>query len=176
LFRVNDCAAPLLGAIYAYPGAKLVAIGAIGVHFSCSICVDFGLRPWLLFRIGGHEGRMFFSFPGSCFSLPATLSLWAHTRSNRHSMGWRSDGHQSIAHHDCAIFVEYVDRSGSSTACASAFLASIFLSAGTILVQRQSREEPIQRTKHRRQLAENFGRWIFASLPDSVSPMLRLLL
>jgi hypothetical protein len=70
-----------------------------------------------------------------------------------------------------------IDRFGIINGVRIGLLASIFLSAVTILVQRQLREEPIQRTQSTAAIGPKSERWnLWQSLRGFSSPMRRLLL
>src|SRR6266542_4066602 len=142
-----DALRTLLGAIYAYPGGVLV-------------------DRW------GHR-RVFIIFSWTCFSLPATFSLiGAALEANRHSMGI---GVQSVIKRLPIMIAPIfggmlIDRFGIIGGVRIALIVSIFLSALTILVQRQLREEP-------REEAPADERWSFwQSLREFNRPMRRLLL
>src|SRR5207253_8648340 len=109
----------------------------------------------------------------TCFSLPATFSLiGAALEANRQSMGV---GVQSVIKRLPIMIAPIfggmlIDRFGIIGGVHIALIISIFLSALTILVQRQLREEP-------REEAPADRRWNFwQSLREFNSPMRRLLL
>src|SRR5258707_9764690 len=116
---------------------------------------------------------MFLFLSWTCFSLPATFSLVGATlAASRHSMGV---GVQSVIKRLPIMIAPVcggilIDRFGIIGGVRIALLISIVLSALTILVQRQLREEPKQ------EVATN-ERWNFwRSLREFNAPMRRLLL
>src|SRR5437879_8818595 len=88
---------------------------------------------------------MFLFLSWSCFSLPATFSLIGDAlEANRHSMGV---GVQSVVKRLPIMIAPIfggmlIDRFGIIGGVRIALIISIFLSALTILVQRQLRAEP----------------------------------
>src|SRR6266487_2797874 len=177
-----DALRTLLGAIYAYPGGVLVDIWGhrrAFIIFNLVSIVGYAvvlLIPHWAAVIAG----MFFFLSWSCFSLPATLSLVGATlEANRHSMGV---GVQMVIKRLPIMIAPIfggilIDRFGIINGVRIGFLASIFLSAVTILVQRQLREEPIQRTQSTAPIGPKSERWnLWQSLRGFSSPMRRLLL
>src|SRR5258707_3448650 len=116
---------------------------------------------------------MFLFLSWTCFSLPATFSLVGATlAASRHSMGV---GVQSVIKRLPIMIAPVcggilIDRFGIIGGVRIALLISIVLSALTILVQRQLREEP-------KQEVATDERWNFwRSLREFNAPMRRLLL
>jgi len=116
---------------------------------------------------------MFLFLSWTCFSLPATFSLVGATlAASRHSMGI---GIQSVIKRLPIMIAPVfggmlIDRFGIIGGVRIALLISIVLSALTILVQRQLREEP-------KQEVATDERWNFwRSLREFNAPMRRLLL
>jgi len=116
---------------------------------------------------------MFLFLSWSCFSLPATFSLIGDAlEANRYSMGV---GVQSVIKRLPIMIAPIfggmlIDRFGIINGVRIGLVVSVFLSAATILLQRQLREE--QKRK-----IEASDRWNFwRSLREFNSPMRRLLL
>lgn len=142
-----DALRTLLGAIYAYPGGLLAdrwghrhAFTIFNVASIVGYVLVLFIPNWAGVIIG-----MFFFLSWSCFSLPATLSLvGAALEANRHSMGV---GVQSVIKR-LPIMVApifggmLIDHFGIIPGVRIALLISILLSAITILVQRQLRDDP----------------------------------
>jgi len=170
-----DALRTLLGAIYAYPGGVLVdRWGHRRAFIIFNVVSIFGYALVLLVpRWGGVIAGMFFFLSWSCFSLPATFSLvGAALEANRHSMGV---GVQSVIKRLPIMIAPIfggilIDRFGIIGGVRIALLISIFLSALTILVQRQLRQEPKQEAAAN----ERWGFW--RSLREFNAPMRRLLL
>ena len=170
-----DALRTLLGAIYAYPGGVLVDIwGHRRAFLAFNLISIAGYALVLLIpHWGAVIAGMFLFLSWTCFSLPATFSLVGATlAASRHSMGV---GIQSVIKR-LPIMISpvcggiLIDRFGIVGGVRIALLISIFLSAVTILVQRQLREEPKQ------EVAAN-ERWSFwRSLREFNAPMRRLLL
>ena len=122
---------------------------------------------------GAVIAGMFLFLSWTCFSLPATFSLVGATlAASRHSMGV---GIQSVIKRLPIMIAPIfggilIDRFGIIGGVRIALLISIFLSAATILVQRQLREEPKQEVAAN----ERWGFW--RSLREFNAPMRRLLL
>jgi MFS family permease len=116
---------------------------------------------------------MFLFLSWSCLSLPATFSLVAAAlEANRHSMGI---GVQSVIKRLPIMIAPFfggllIDRFGVIGGVRIALVISIVLSSATILVQRQLRDEP----KEKSAPAEPWNFW--QSLREFNSPMRRLLL
>ena len=170
-----DALRTLLGAIYAYPGGVLVDIW--GHHRAFIIFNLVSIVGYVLVLLVPHWAAviagmcLFLSW--TCFSLPATFSLiGAALEANRHSMGV---GVQSVIKRLPIMIAPFfggilIDRFGIIPGVRIALVVSVFLSAGTILLQRQLREEP----KERVQKSDRWNFW--RSLREFNSPMRRLLL
>jgi MFS family permease len=170
-----DALRTLLGAIYAYPGGVLVDTWG---HRRAFITFNlFSIVGYVLVLLVPHWAAvvtgMFLFLSWSCFSLPATFSLiGAALEANRHSMGV---GVQSVIKRLPIMIAPFfggmlIDRFGIINGVRIALSVSIFLSAVTILVQGQLREEPKEKF-------EKADRWNFwRSLREFNSPMRRLLL
>jgi MFS family permease len=170
-----DALRTLLGAIYAYPGGVLVDIwGHRRAFLAFNLISIAGYALVLLIpHWGAVIAGMFLFLSWTCFSLPATFSLVGATlAASRHSMGV---GIQSVIKRLPIMIAPVfggmlIDRLGIIGGVRIALLISIFLSALTVLVQRQLREEPKQ------EVAAN-ERWSFRrSLGEFNAPMRRLLL
>ena len=170
-----DALRTLLGAIYAYPGGVLVDIWG---HRRAFIIFNLvSVVGYVLVLLVPHWAAviagMFLFLSWTCFSLPATFSLVGATlEANRYSMGV---GVQSVIKRLPIMIAPFfggmlIDRFGIINGVRIALLISIFLSAVTILLQRQLREEPKEKI-------EAIERWNFwRSLREFNSPMRRLLL
>ena len=170
-----DALRTLLGAIYAYPGGVLVDIWG---HRRAFIIFNLvSVVGYVLVLLVPHWAAviagMFLFLSWTCFSLPATFSLvGAALEANRYSMGV---GVQSVIKRLPIMIAPFfggmlIDRFGIIHGVRIALLISIFLSAVTILLQRQLREEPKEKI-------EAIERWNFwRSLREFNSPMRRLLL
>ncbi len=170
-----DALRTLLGAIYAYPGGVLVDVWGHRRAFLAFNLVSIAGYALVLFipHWGAVIAGMFLFLSWTCFSLPATFSLVGATlTASRHSMGV---GVQSVIKRLPIMIAPIfggilIDRFGIIGGVRIALLISIFLSALTLLVQRQLREELKQKA------AAN-ERWSFwRSLREFNSPMRRLLL
>ena len=170
-----DALRTLLGAIYAYPGGVLVDIWGHRralIIFNVVSIVGYAvvlLVPHWAAVIAG----MFLFLSWTCFSLPATFSLvGAALEANRYSMGV---GVQSVIKRLPIMIATFfggvlIDRFGIVSGVRIALAVSIVLSALTILVQRQLREESKEKI-------DESDRWNFwQSLREFNSPMRRLLL
>jgi MFS family permease len=136
----------LLGAIYAYPGGLLVdrwghrrAFLAFNLFSIAGYSLVLLVPHW-----GGVIAGMFLFLSWTCFSLPATFSLIGATLDpNRHAMGV---GMQSVIKR-LPIMVApilggvLIDRFGIINGVRIGLAISILLSAATIWVQRQLRED-----------------------------------
>src|SRR5437870_3700014 len=170
-----DVLRTLISAIYAYPGGLLADRWGHRRAFLASHMLSvlgYGL-VLLIPRWGAVIAGMFLFLSWTCFSLPATFSLiGAALEANRHSMGV---GVQSVIKRLPIMITPIfggmlIDRFGIIGGVRIALIISIFLSALTILVQRQLREEP-------REEAPADERWNFwQSLREFNRPMRRLLL
>src|SRR6266516_3219382 len=170
-----DALRTLVGAIYAYPGGVLVDIW--GHRRAFIIFNVVSIAGYALVLLVPHWAAviagMFLFLSWTCFSLPATFSLvGAALEANRYSMGV---GVQSVIKRLPIMIAPFfggilIDRFGIVNGVRIALLISIFLSAVTILLQRQLREEPKEKI-------EASDRWNFwRSLREFNSPMRRLLL
>src|SRR5438309_925701 len=170
-----DALRTLVGAIYAYPGGVLV--DRWGHRQAFIIFNGVSIVGYLIVLLIPHWAAviagMFLFLSWTCFSLPATFSLvGAALEANRYSMGV---GVQSVIKRLPIMIAPFfggvlIDRFGIINGVRIALLISIFLSAVTILLQRQLREEPKEKI-------EAIDRWNFwRSLREFSSPMRRLLL
>ena len=141
-----DALRTLLGAIYAYPGGVLADRWGhrhAFIIFNVVSIVGYAL-VLLIPNWGGVIVGMFLFLSWSCFSLPATFSLvGAALEANRHSMGI---GVQSVIKRLPIMIAPIfggmlIDHFGIIPGVRIGLVVSIFLSALTILVQRQFREE-----------------------------------
>ena len=176
-----DALRTLLGAVYAYPGGIIVdhwGHRRAFIIFNVVSIVGYSL-VLMIPNWGGVIAGMFFFLSWSCFSLPATFSLvGAALEANRHSMGI---GVQSVIKR-LPIMVApilggmLIDHFGIIPGVRIALVVSIFLSALTIFVQRQFREDSIESrvVAVPPPAAERWGLW--RSLRQFNSPMRRLLL
>jgi MFS family permease len=164
-----------LGAIYAYPGGVLVDVWGHRRAFLAFNLISIAGYALVLFipHWGAVIAGMFLFLSWTRFSLPATFSLVGATlEASRHSMGV---GIQSVIKRIPIMIAPIfggilIDRFGIIGGVRIALLISIFLSAVTILVQRQLREEPKQEAAAN----ERWGFW--RSLHAFNAPMRRLLL
>src|SRR6185436_15717034 len=141
-----DALRTLLGAIYAYPGG-LVADRWGHRHafiiFNVVSIIGYAL-VLLIPNWGAVIVGMFLFLSWTCFSLPATFSLvGAALEAHRYSMGV---GVQSVIKRLPIMIAPIfggvlIDHFGIIPGVRIALLISIFLSALTILVQRQLRED-----------------------------------
>ncbi len=173
-----DALRTLLGAIYAYPGGVLAdRWGHRHAFIIFNVVSIVGYAVVLLVpHWAGVIAGMFLFLSWSCFSLPATFSLvGAALEANRLSMGV---GVQSVIKRLPIMIAPIfggmlIDRFGIVGGVRTALLISIFLSAVTILVQRQFRDESTGEV----QVGVAPERWNFwRSLREFNSPMKRLLL
>src|SRR5438132_7233085 len=165
----------LLGAIYAYPGGVIAdrwghrrALVAFNIFSVAGYALVLAVPHWAAAIAG-----MFLFLSWSCFSLPATFSLVGSSlAANRHSMGI---GVQSFVKRLPIMIAPFfggilIDHFGVIVGVRIALLISILLSAATIFVQWQLREEP-------RDEVEKIERWNFRrSLGEFNRPMRQLLL
>jgi MFS family permease len=170
-----DALRTLLGAIYAYPGGVLVdrwGHRRAFIIFNLVSIVGYAL-VLLVPHWAAVIAGMFLFLSWTCFSLPATFSLvGAALEANRHSMGV---GVQSVIKRLPIMIAPVfggmlIDRFEIIGGVRVALLISICLSAATILVQRQLREEPKQ------EVAANEHWNFWQSLREFNRPMRRLLL
>src|SRR4029077_7131318 len=170
-----DALRTFLGAIYAYPGGVFVDLWG---HRRAFIIFNLvSIVGYTLVLLVPHWAAviagMFLFLSWTCFSLPATFSLvGAALEANRYSMGV---GVQSIIKRLPIMIAPFVggiliDRFGIVSGGRIALAVSIVLSALTILVQRQLREESKEK------IDENDRRNFWQSLREFNSPMRRLLL
>src|SRR6201997_58747 len=147
-----DALRTLLGAIYAYPGGVLVYFWG---HRRAFIIFNLvSIVGYVLALLVPHWAAviagMFLFLSWTCFSLPATFSLIGATlEANRHSMGV---GVQSVIKRLPIMIAPFfggilIDRFGIIPGVRIALVVSVFFSAGTILLQRQLREEPKERVQ-----------------------------
>src|SRR5467141_2950739 len=170
-----DALRTLLGAIYAYPGGVLVDLWGHRRAFLAFNLISIVGYALVLFipHWGAVIAGMFLFLSWTCFSLPATFSLVGATlAASRHYMGI---GVQSVIKRLPIMIAPVlggmlIDRFGVIGGVRIALTISMVLSALTILVQRQLREEPKQ------EVAPD-ERWNFwRSLREVNAPMRRLLL
>jgi MFS family permease len=170
-----DAMRTLLGAIYAYPGGLFVDLWGHRRAFLAFNLISIVGYALVLFipHWGAVIAGMFLFLSWTCFSLPATFSLVGATlAASRHSMGI---GVQSVIKRLPIMIAPVlggmlIDRFGIVGGVRIALLISIVLSALTILVQRQLREEP-------KQEVATDERWsLWRSLLEFNAPMRRLLL
>ncbi|HEY6152854.1 MAG TPA: MFS transporter [Candidatus Udaeobacter sp.] len=170
----------LLGAIYAYPGGVLAdrwGHRQAFIIFNVVSIIGYAL-VLLIPNWGAVIVGTFFFLSWSCFSLPATFSLvGAALEAHRHSMGV---GVQSVIKRLPIMFAPIlggmlIDHFGIVPGVRIALLISIFLSALTILVQRQLADDShSQMTPRTVSRSEQWGFW--RSLRGFDQPMRRLLL
>src|SRR5207302_5710213 len=170
-----DAIRTLLGAVYAYPGGVIVDLwGHRRAFLAFNIVSIAGYALVLLIpHWSGVIVGMFLFLSWSCFSLPATFSLVAAAlEANRHSMGI---GVQMVIKRLPIMIAPFfggilIDHFGVIVGVRIALLISILLSAATIFVQWQLREEPKDEVK-------KIERWNFwRSLGEFNRPMRQLLL
>jgi MFS family permease len=147
-----DALRTLVGAIYAYPGG--VFVDRWGHRRAFIIFNVVSIIGYALVLLVPHWAAviagMFLFLSWTCFSLPATFSLvGAALEANRHSMGV---GVQSVIKRLPIMIAPFfggvlIDRFGIINGVRIALIISIFLSAVTILVQRQLREESNDETR-----------------------------
>ena len=181
-----DALRTLLGAIYAYPGGVLAdRWGHRHAFIIFNVVSIIGYALVLLIpNWGGVIVGMFLFLSWTCFSLPATFSLvGAALEAHRHSMGI---GVQSVIKRLPIMIAPIfggmlIDHFGIIPGVRIGLVVSIFLSALTILVQRQLREEskeqmePVQaELPLDTSLTERWNFW--RSLREFNQPMRRLLL
>ena len=169
-----DALRTLLGAIYAYPGGLLVDRWG---HRRAFLAFNvFSIAGYSLVLLVPHWGAviagMFLFLSWTCFSLPATFSLIGATLDpNRHAMGV---GMQSVIKR-LPIMVApilggvLIDRFGIVNGVRIGLALSILLSAATIWVQRQLRDD-------RAAAIPGTERWNFWRSLRAFDPPLRRLL
>jgi MFS family permease len=170
-----DALRTLLGAIYAYPGGVLADLWGhrrVFIIFNLVSIAGYAL-VLLVPHWGAVIAGMFLFLSWTCFSLPATFSLVGATlAANRYSMGI---GVQSVIKRLPIMIAPFfggilIDHFGVIVGVRIALLISILLSAGTLFVQWQLREEPKNELK-------KIERWNFwRSLGEFNWPMRQLLL
>ena len=176
-----DALRTLLGAVYAYPGGLIVdhwGHRRAFIIFNVVSIVGYSL-VLLIPNWGGVIAGMFFFLSWSCFSLPATFSLvGAALEAHRHSMGI---GVQSVIKRLPIMIAPIlggmlIDHFGIIPGVRIALVVSIFLSALTILVQRQLRGHSIDESRVAAPTAPG-ERWsLWRSLRQFNPPMRHLLL
>jgi MFS family permease len=142
-----DALRTLLGALYAYPGGVLVDLwGHRRAFLVFNVISIAGYTLVLLVpRWGAVILGMFLFLSWTCFSLPATFSLVGATlAANRYSMGV---GIQMVVKRVPIMVAPIfggilIDQFGVIAGVRVALMISILLSALTLLVQRQLRDEP----------------------------------
>jgi MFS family permease len=170
-----DAIRTLLGAVYAYPGGVLVDLWGHRRAFLAFNLVS--IAGYTLVLLIPHWGAviagMFLFLSWTCFSLPATFSLVGATlAANRYSMGV---GIQMVGKRIPIMIAPIfggmlVDQFGVVRGIRLALIGSILLSALTLLVQRQLRDEP-------RQTITRSARWsFFGSMRELNQPLRHLLL
>ena len=176
-----DALRTLLGAIYAYPGG-LVADRWGHRHafiiFNVVSIIGYAL-VLLIPNWGAVIVGMFLFLSWTCFSLPATFSLvGAALEAHRYSMGV---GVQSVIKRLPIMIAPIfggmlIDHFGIIPGVRIALLISIFLSALTILVQRQLRDDSDVDARMASGTASKSEQWSFwRSLREFNQPMRRLL-
>src|SRR5512133_3108355 len=176
-----DALRTLISAIYAYPGGLLAdRWGHRRAFITFNVVSIAGYALVLLIpHWGAIIAGMFLFLSWTCFSLPATFSLvGAALEANRHSMGV---GVQAVIKRLPIMIAPIfggmlIDHFGIIPGVRIAFIVSIFLSALTIFVQRQFREDSIDQSRVAA-TAEAAERWsLWRSLRQLNPPMRRLLL
>src|SRR3984893_14059755 len=170
-----DALRTLLGAVYAYPGGVVVdRWGHRRTFLAFHIVSIIGYTVVLLIpHWGAVIVGMFLFLSWTCFSLPATFSLvGAALAPNRYSMGV---GIQSIIRRVPIMVAPIfggilIDHFGVVPGVRIGLIVSILLSAATILVQRQLRDEPANTVA----APEHWNFW--QSLKGFDAPIRRLLL
>jgi MFS family permease len=181
IIGLYDALRTLLGAVYAYPGGIIVdhwghrrAFIIFNVVSMVGYSVVLLIPTW-----GGVIAGMFFFLSWSCFSLPATFSLvGVALEAHRHSMGV---GVQSVIKRLPIMIAPVlggilIDRLGIIPGVRLALIVSILLSALTIFVQRQFREDSVE-SRVAAITAPPAERWsLWRNLRQFNRPMRRLLL
>jgi MFS family permease len=172
----------LIGAIYAYPGGVLAdRWGHRHAFIIFNVVSIIGYALVLLVpNWGGVILGMFLFLSWTCFSLPATFSLiGAALEANRHSMGI---GVQSVIKRLPIMIAPIfggmlIDHFGIIPGVRIALIISIFLSAVTILVQRQLPKDGDAKVRITTETATQAKQWSFCrSLREFNQPMRHLLL
>src|SRR5499425_190596 len=176
-----DALRTLLGAIYAYPGGVLVDLWGhrrAFIIFNLVSIVGYAL-VLLVPHWAAVIAGMFLFLSWTCFSLPATFSLiGAALEAHRYSMGV---GVQSVIKRLPIMIAPIfggmlIDHFGIIPGVRIALLISIFLSALTILVQWQLRDDMVADAKIAAGTAPKSEQWSFwRSLREFNQPMRRLL-
>ena len=176
-----DALRTLVGAVYAYPGGVIVdhwGHRRAFIIFNVVSIVGYSL-VLLIPSWGGVIAGMFFFLSWSCFSLPATFSLvGAALEAHRHSMGV---GVQSVIKRLPIMIAPIlggmlIDHFGIIPGVRIALIVSIFLSALTIFVQRQFREDSAE-SRVAAVASPAAERWsLWRSLGQFNPPLRRLLL
>src|SRR5881394_55795 len=146
IIGLYDALRTLIGAIYAYPGGVLADVWGHRRAFIIFNLVSIAGYALVLLvpHWAGVIAGMFLFLSWTCFSLPATFSLIGATlEANRHSMGV---GIQSVIKRLPIMIAPIIggmliDRFGVIIGVRIGLLVSVLLSAATILVQRQLRDE-----------------------------------
>src|SRR5881398_759297 len=181
IIGLYDALRTLVSAIYAYPGGLLAdRWGHRRAFITFNLVSITGYALVLLIpHWGAVIAGMFLFLSWTCFSLPATFSLVGATlEANRHSMGI---GVQSVIKRLPIMIAPIfggmlIDHFGIIPGVRIALIISIFLSALTILVQRQLREESNDLARVAAAVPQP-ERWNFwRSLREFNPPMRRLLL
>src|ERR1044071_4762799 len=177
IIGLYDALRTLLGAIYAYPGGVLVdrwGHRRAFIIFNLISIVGYAL-VLLVPHWGAVIAGMFLFLSWTCFSLPATFSLVGSAlEANRHSIGV---GVQSVIKRLPIMIAPIlggmlIDGLGIINGVRVALIVSIFLSALTILVQRQLREKTNGEAEVIAAIAAQPERWNFwRSLREFNSPM-----
>jgi MFS family permease len=170
-----DALRTLLGAVYAYPGGVVVdRWGHRRTFLTFNIVSIVGYTIVLLIpHWGAVIAGMFLFLSWTCFSLPATFSLvGAALAPNRYSMGV---GIQSIIRRVPIMVAPIfggmlIDHFGVVPGVRIGLIISIVLSAATIFVQRQLRDEPTKTVA----APERWNFW--QSLKGFDAPIRRLLI
>src|SRR5436853_1438631 len=182
IIGLYDALRTLLGAIYAYPGGVLADFW--GHRRAFLIFNVVSIAGYALVMLVPHWAAviagMFLFLSWSCFSLPATFSLIGDAlEANRHSMGI---GVQSVIKRLPIMIAPIfggmlIDHFGIIPGVRIALVISIFLSALTILVQRQLRDDSDADARIGAGTAPESEQWSFwRSLREFNLPMRRLLL
>jgi MFS family permease len=177
-----DALRTLLGAIYAYPGGVLAdrwGHRRAFIIFNVVSIIGYAL-VLLIPNWGAVIVGMLLFLSWTCFSLPATFSLvGVALEAHRHSMGI---GVQSVIKRLPIMIAPIfggmlIDHFGIIPGVRIALVISIFLSALTILVQRQLRDDSDADARIAAGMAPETEHWSFwRSLREFNQPMQHLLL